>query len=572
MALSDSDRTTIANARHVSNIDDNNLTKDWNASGSLILGFSQNLALDTEYTVSIDPIGEISGVNLILFQPLTFRTAPALNLAIASVASNTFVTTPSTLYHCRPSFILTSSLDLGTEDKAKIAAAIRVTNVNDENITREWDNAGNLLISFNQNLSLNTDYTLSMVDVTNITGVTVNSFAPLAFTTMGAITFTATPDDSNVYTAMNPKYHCKPAFTITPNYSLAALSEASRTALLDAVTISNSSGVTKAWDGNNIRVTCSTNLAANAHSLSMSEVDFTGITVTPFANLDFSVLDTLTFTVTPDAGNVYTALSPKYNCRPSYTITTSFTLNEEDKTKIKNAISVSNTESIIHKEWQGNSLVITFSENLTSNTAYTLSMESVSGMPNVNITNFSNQTFTTIPQLTFNITSANTNVFYDGRYHCNPTFTITPNFAIDSSYNSAIEGAVSVSGVSPSNVSKTWNGNNLLLGFNNYIATNTDYTISMSDINSLTGVNVTSLADFDFSTIPELIVRIATISASIVKQSNGISNLAVNGNTYLYCGGSNYYTVSTNMTLNRANKTKLLEAISVSNIDSSLVN
>ena len=569
MALSEEDQTKIANVISVSNVASNKIDKSWANATTLNISFTENLAHNTNYTISMADVDDISGVSVGGFSPLTFKTMNALTFTAADVDGNLFVTNPSVLYQCRPSFTVTPNYTLNEENRTKIANAVTVSNAN--NITKTWNN-NILTVSFSSDLALSSAHTLSMGAVNDITGVSVTPFANKSFTTIGAITFTATPDDSNVYTAMNPKYHCKPAFTITPNYSLAALSEASRTALLDAVTISNSSGVTKAWDGNNIRVTCSTNLAANAHSLSMSEVDFTGITVTPFANLDFSVLDTLTFTVTPDAGNVYTALSPKYNCQPSYTITTSFTLNEEDKTKIKNAISVSNTESIIHKEWQGNSLVITFSENLTSNTAYTLSMESVSGMPNVNITNFSNQTFTTIPQLTFNITSANTNVFYDGKYHCNPTFTITPNFAIDSSYNSAIEGSVSVSGVSPSNVSKTWNGNNLLLGFNNYIATSTDYTISMSAINNLTGVNVTSLSNFDFSTIPDLIVSLATSTTTLVKKANSSNNvLEVNGKNYCYCSGSSF-TISTNMTLNQTNKDKIFGAVSLTGINSSLVN
>ena len=389
---------------------------------------------------------------------------------------------------------------------------------------------------------------------------------------MGAVTFTVTPDDSNVYAAMSPKYHCKPAFTITPNYSLSALSAASKTALLDAISISNSSGVSTAWDNNNIRVTCSTNLAADAHTLSMDAVNFTGITVTPFDVYNFTVLDTLTFAVTPNAGNIYTALSPKYHCRPSFTITPSFTLNEADKTNIENAVSVINS-NVTSKAWNGeNNLIVTFSQNLTPNTSYTLTMGNVSGMDNVNISAFSNQAFTTIPQLSFSITSANTNVFYSSKYHCNPTFTITPSFTLNSGDRSTIEDAISVSGVSSSNLSKTWNGNKLTLGFNQYIATDTYYTVSMAAINNLTGVNVTTFNNLSFTTIPDLIVTLATSTTTLVKKANSNTNvLDVNGKNFCYCSGSSF-TISTNMTLNETNKAKLFGAISLTGIDSTLVN
>ena len=574
IALGDSDKATIAGAIHVSNVADGNLTKNWDENGSLVLGVSQNLAHDTEYTISIDAIGEIAGANLILFQPLTFRTVSALNLAIAPDAANVFVSTPTELYHCRPTFTITPNMSLHDNNRDKIAAAIRVTNVNDSNITREWDNAGNLHIGFSQDLNTDTNYTLSMESVNDITGISVTSFAAQNFTTIKPLTFTVTPDVDNVYEAVSPKYHCRPSFTISPNYDLSYLTVASKSLLLDSVSVSNSSGLTKAWDGNNIRVTFSSNQTSGDHSLTMATVNgLAGITVTPFVNYDFSILDTLAFTVTPATGNVYTALSPKYQCRPEFTITTNFNLNAEDQTKISNAISVSNVSANkITKSWSNaNTLNISFTENLNSDTTYTLTMGSVTGMDNVNINSFSNQTFTTIPQLAFDITSANDNVFYGNKYHCNPTFTITPSFTVSSGDKSTIEAALSVSGVNNNNLSKSWNGNNLLLGFNNNIATSTDFTISMANINSLTDVNVTGFDDFDFSTIPDLIVTLATSSTTLVKKAASTTVLLANGKNFCYCSDSSF-TISTNMTLNDANKAKLFAAVSLTGIDSTLVN
>ncbi len=451
-------------------------------------------------------------------------------------------------------------MPLSDTDKAKIEAVISVSNVDDSNIRMSWSNASTLNISFAQNLANDTAYTISMAAVNNINGVSVNGFANLPFRTMEPLTFTATPDLSNVYTAMTPKYHCRPAFTISPNYSLSALSEASKTALLNAVTISNSSGLTKAWNNDNIRLTFSSNLTPNSsHTLSMAAVDFTGITVNTFANLDFTVLDTLTFAIATGSTDVYEAMSPKYRLNPTFTITPSFALTDADKTNIENAVSVTNTSSIISKNWSENNLVITFSENLTPNRTYTLTMGNVSGMDNISLTKFSDLAFTTLPALSFTLTKDSDNVFYSGKYHCRPGFTVTPSFTVSETDRTTIASAINLTNVDESIITKTWNDNVLTLGFNQNIATSTSYTLSMSAIN-ITGVSATPFSSFNFTTIPDLIVSIATTTASIVKRAGSSSNLEVNGKNYLYCQ-SPEYEVSVNMTLDDTNKAKIKDAI-----------
>ncbi len=750
VALGDNDRLTIANAIHVSNVADDNLTKNWDASGSLVLGFSQNLNHDTQYTVSIDAIGEISGVNLILFQPFTFRTVPALGFNLVSAAGNTFVTTPSELYHCRPTFTLMPSLALGTADRAKIAAAIRVTGVSDANITREWDNAGNLLIGFNQNLNINTDYTLSLAAVNDITGITVNAFIPLSFTTVGnltiamqsdngnvfttqngvqlyktmptftvtsnsnlnstlknrvaeaisvsdvdssiiskvwtndrtlkisftdnialnasytismaainditgvsvagfndfsfstmkaltftltpsstnaivtsptelyrnrpsftissnytltsaiktkieeavtvsdadgvtkswnngklqisfssdlasnsthiismnavnditgvivapfesfnftivdCLTFTVAPEEGSVYEAMSPKCIRKPVFIITPNY---ILSQYNKNTISNAVRVSNASGVTKTWDGNNLRVTFSSNLTSNStHTLSMNAVSIYGLPVVPFNNFDFTILEALTFTITPDPEGVYEAMSPKCRNRPAFTVSPSYAVNNEDKAKIADAISVSNADNILEKNWNGNDLIVSFSGDLNPGRGYTISMSSVSGMDYVPINRFSNYNFTTLATLTFTLTPDSGNVFSGTKYHCRPDFTITPSFILNNEDKPGIANAVSVSGVDSSIVDKHWENNKLILGFTQNLATDTTYTISMAEINHINGVIATSLTSSDFTTIPELILSIATNTNSIVKKSgSNPDDLDVNGEKYFYC-------------------------------------
>ena len=557
--LNAEDRTKIANAVTISS-NANLMTKTWN-DNVLEIGFSDDLPENTEFTLSMNAVSTISGVTVTPFTAKTFTTVGALVVSIASDSGDVFAIENGVgLYQTLPTFTVTSNMPLSDTDKAKIEAAISVSNVDDSNIRMSWSNASTLNISFAQNLANDTAYTISMAAVNNINGVSVNGFANLPFRTMEPLTFTATPDLSNVYTAMTPKYHCRPAFTISPNYSLSALSEASKTALLNAVTISNSSGLTKAWNNDNIRLTFSSNLTPNSsHTLSMAAVDFTGITVNTFANLDFTVLDTLTFAIATGSTDVYEAMSPKYRLNPTFTITPSFTLNAADKTNIENSVSVTNS-NITSKAWDNNNLVITFSQNLTPNRTYTLAMGNVSGMDNISLTKFSDLAFTTLPILSFALTKDDDNVFYDGKYHCRPGFTVTPGFTLSADDKTLIENAITLSNVSDSIITKTWNDNVLTLGLNQNIATSTSYTLSMSAIN-ITGVSASPFSSFSFTTIPDLIVGIATTPASLVKKTTSSTEaLEVNGKNYIYCSDSDFI-ISTNISLNDEAKEKIKNAI-----------
>ena len=565
--FNDDEKAAIASAVTVLGADNSILTKAWN-NGSLILTFNQNLSSNTEYTLKMDAVNNLERLSVEPFEPLVFKTTNDYYIALSPDNDNVF-DNENNLYHCRPGFTITSNIDLNDADKAKIASAVIVVGAEEANVSKLWEN-DSLIISFNQNLAQNTEYSVAITEIPEIEGKSFLAFQPFVFKTIGALILTLTADNDNVYAAMSPLYQCRPAFTITPSMPLG---EADRTKIENAVTLPNATNIVKEWNNEgSLRITFSQNLNSGTDfTLSMAAVnDIKGVTVTPFANSNFTTVGNLGFTITPDADNVYTAQAPLYRCQPRFTITPSITLNDADKTNIENAVSVINS-NVTSKAWNGNDLIITFSDSLTPNTAYTLSMGAVSGMDNINITTFNDQTFTTIPQLTFSITSADTNVFYGSKYHCNPIFTITPSFALNSGDKTTIENAISVSSVNSNNLSKTWNGNNLTLGFNQYIATSTDFTISMSAIDSLTGVKVTSLDDFEFSTIPDLIVTLATSSTTLVKKAASTTVLLANGKNYCYCSDSSF-SISTNMTLNQTNKDKIFGSVSLTGINSSLVN
>ena len=388
----------------------------------------------------------------------------ALELTLTPDADNVYAAM-SPLCHCRPGFTITPGIALNEEDRGKIASAVAVTGLDASQITRNWDNDGKLVIGFAQNLAPATEYTLSLSEVNDIKGVSVTPFEPLVFTTVGNLEVTLTPDADNVYSAADQKYRCNPGFTITPAF---ALNEADRAKIANAVTLASAAEyLVKSWEGNNLRLSLSQSLATDtAYVLSMSAVsDIKGINAVPFNALNFTTVGGLGFTVTPDDDNVYAAVSPKYQCRPGFTITPDFTVNEEDRNKISEAVTLSDAASITSKIWDGNALKISFSTDLATDTAYTLSMAAVNDIGGVSVIPFEPLEFTTIEALTFSVTPDDDNLFdvQNSLCHCRPGFTITPSFALNDADKTKILNAVSVADVAAASVTREWNDEGKLL-------------------------------------------------------------------------------------------------------------
>ena len=520
--LGEEDLAKIASAVTVVGIDEANIIRTW-ASGSLNISFSQDIEQNTEFTLSITELPEIKGKNFITFQPFVFKTMGALELAITPDVDNVYAAV-SPLYHCRPGFTIAPSISLNEEDRAKIANAVSLSNVNSNQITKNWNDEGKLVIGFSQNLAPASEYTLSMSAVNNIKGVSVTAFNPLVFTTAGNLEFTLTPDTNNVYAAMEPKYRCNPSFTITPSF---ALNEEDKTKISNAVAINNGASAVKGWEGNNLKVSLSQNLAANtAYTISMANVnDINGINVVPFNAFNFDTVNNLTFTITPDDDNIYAAVSPKYQCRPGFTITPSFTLNEEDKTKIADAVSLSNSVNIASKTWEANNLRIFMTQNLATDTAYTLSMTAINNIEGVGVTPFDSLDFSTLGALTFTVTPDDDNLFDvpNSLVHCKPGFTLAPAFALNEADKTKILNAVSVSDIDFSSLVKEWNNEGKLhIGFNTKLASGTDYSLNMATVDDVNGVVIPAFASVPFRTMNAINVTIVSEDSNIIDVPNNL--------------------------------------------------
>ncbi len=90
------------------------------------------------------------------------------------------------LYKINPSFTIRYSGRQieESENKAKIENSIVVTDLASDKVVKTWKDDGTIGISFSENLAYNTQYTLSMSDVSDINGYKVISFKAISFTTV----------------------------------------------------------------------------------------------------------------------------------------------------------------------------------------------------------------------------------------------------------------------------------------------------------------------------------------------------------------------------------------------------
>ena len=373
--LNEEDRAKIASAVSVLNAEANKITKNWDNEGKLIIGFSQNIAPSTDYTLSVSAVNDIKGVTVKPFANLNFTTVENLGVTLTPNANNVYAAMEPK-YRCNPDFIITPSFALTEEDRAKIANAVTINN--GASFVKNWE-GNNLKISLNQKLATDTAYILSMSAINDIKGINIVPFDALNFTTVGALSFTVTPDDDNVYAAVSPKYQCRPGFTITPAFTL---NDEDKAKIADAIVLSDAGNIaTKTWDANSLKVSLTQNLVANtAYTLSMADVnDIDGVTVTPFEAVDFTTVGALTFTVTPDDDNIFDIQNSLTHCKPGFTVTPAFALNDADKAKILDAVTVADVASgSLIRQWNDEGkLLVNFSTKLASGTDYSLNMAAV---------------------------------------------------------------------------------------------------------------------------------------------------------------------------------------------------
>ncbi len=112
----------------------------------------------------------------------TVKRIESVNLALASDEGN-LADEGENLYKWNPAFTITSGYEFSDADKAKIAEAIKVSDVDKENISMTW-NGRVMTLGFTENLLPDKIYTISMAEVTDLENSVVTPFEDFSFKTI----------------------------------------------------------------------------------------------------------------------------------------------------------------------------------------------------------------------------------------------------------------------------------------------------------------------------------------------------------------------------------------------------
>lgn len=551
--FSDSDKKIIEDAITVSNATSllTITNKTWK-DNNLEISFNANLLADTSYTISMSEVGNLGGVGIAPFTPFTFKTMKGVALVIASDENSIFDTT-NRLYKLQPTFTVTSSFAFDKTTRDAIAKSISVSNVTASKVLKSWNTQGDTLtLSFDEKLSPGTNYTISMANNIGIEGVDVTAFSPLSFNTIGLITFEIESDDANYIDGR--KYRLNPTFIVTPSYNF---NRSYKEMISKAIVVNNVGSIETNWKGNNLNISFPEYLAAGTnYTISMSDsINIDGVNIEPFSPLSFSTVATVSASVTDD-GNVFDIVNNLYKVNPTFIVTLDYTFNKNDKEKIEKAISVSGIEdSKIKKVWNDNSLNISFSENLTADSRYTLSMSN----PNIDgmsIETFEPISFNTMKVIVFNVIDTG-NIVKGNDYRLNPIFTINTDFDFNQSDVVKIKEAISVSDVEDSNIDKDWSGRSLVISFRENLMSDTTYVLSMS-VPDIDGIDITTFDDLSFTTVEPINVAINSDEGNVL-----VDNLYRLNPTF---------TINPKLNLNRTNRETFENCISVTNVSDSNIN
>ena len=501
----------------------NILSKNWDASGSLNLKPIKNLNANATYTLLMqDP--NFTEILIATFSALQFKTIEQFVIALSEKEGNVF-DTDNSLYKLKPTFYISPGFKTGNIEKAIIASAVTVLNVASSTVNKVWEN-NKLVLSFNKALTASQSYTLSVSDVNSFEGLSIAGFEPLAFKTIGTITFNLTNPNTNIFA--DNRYQLKPIFTITPTFT--NLSDETKAAIASSVRVLkgntelSSNIFSKAWFDNNLVCSFTQNLDSNAsYKLTMASFNIENVPLNKFADLNFTTVGKYNIALSEPSPNtnVFDTTNNLYQLKPTFTVTPSYkNFSNSEKTAIANAIRVlkGNTEldsDLFKKNWVGDDLLCSFNQNLEENKNYTISMKDVT-LDGVAVTKFNNLAFKTMPVVTFAVTDSTDSIYdtVNSLYQLKPVFSITPSYSnFTNTHKKSIKDSVKITykatgeAIDSNLYVMDWSGNSLVCTFTQNLNTNTEYLISMENLN-IPEITITSMANTEFKTIEPMVISL----------------------------------------------------------------
>ncbi len=564
--LDDEDKKKIADSISISTVSNNRLEKKWDNS-RLSVGIIGGLDSSTNYVLSMKEPSDVEGYSIKCFEDLDFTTMDGIKVELNSPESNIFDESDK-LFRINPTFSVTPSFSFSDNDKKKIADAVSVSNIASSSLTKTWENDV-LNISFKNKLDATTKYTVTMASDTGIEGVDISVFKDFSFTTMDEIDVTLDSNHGNVIDKERGLYKLNPTFTVKTSYSF---KESDREKIAKSVSVTgvDSSQLVVNWTASDSFTLSFKETLKDGETYNVKMSSDTGVDealIKAFDSFEFTTKGAVTFNVTTDPSCIFNEAENIYRLNPAFYVKPSFTFGKEDRNIIANSIHLSGIEDErIKKEWNDNTLKISFLGKLDINRDYDLTMDSSIKIDGVKVKPFEKVSFSTIGALVINIKENDGSVFDDGNglYRLNPTFTISPNLPLTEKDKDNIVTSISVSGVTKSETTMEWRKDDeyekLIIGFINYLEPGHGYSINMANSIDVSGMVVVGFGRMSFNTMDRVTATYEIEEGSIFDDGKGFYRL------------DPVFVVTPSVTFNDSDKELFANAVSIKGVAHDAIN
>ena len=255
--------------------------------------------------------------------------------------------------------------------------------------------------------------------------------------------------------------------------------------------------------------------------------------------------------IASDSTHIFDAEKNLYYLNPRFTVTASpsYDFSEEARTAIASSVTlvemnpvvrastassaeniasepsfIGSDDELLKTEWGAEGLVIGFMQKLATYTQYVLSMNDFVATGGVELTPFSPFTFRTAGTVETTISTDSSNVIDvdNNLYHCRPLFTINLGFNPNDREKAIIASAVTVIGAEEGIVTKTFSNSSLILGFNKNLSADSEYTVCMSELDSLERLSVKPFEPLVFKTTGDFYIALSPDADNVFDTENSL--------------------------------------------------
>ena len=257
--------------------------------------------------------------------------------------------------------------------------------------------------------------------------------------------------EENLANTATELFKLKPSFTVRCSYDF---SESDKAKIADSISITNvaSDSIEKTWVGKDLvlNVTHALNTATDYRITMSEDTKLAGIRLEPMQDYSFETMEDVRFSLRSSATNVFDDKTGRYILNPNFVITSNYEFSDAEKRAFAESVSVSNVASeSVKKEWDGDSLILTFDSYLSASVSFEITMDEPKGLEEFNIVKFDDMPFNTMEPVSLTVESDDGNVFDEnsGLFVINPTFTVKSSYEFSDIYKKRIADCIKLSDV-----------------------------------------------------------------------------------------------------------------------------